>query len=393
MKLFAVMMIKDEEENLKRCIPTIKPFVDEIIVVDTGSTDRTVEYLKAQGAKVFEHPWEDDYSIHRNQGIQHAKDEGADWIFIVDADEELIGEIPLSDIRRKLESSPADCKVLTLRLDDIQKGKVVMTFPTPRFFDVDVVQYKNFIHNKPKYGESKVGALTGCYLNHYGYDEEAMGPEKTKIKSERRTALLLKKQKDEPDNIEIYFYLSQDYSLRNDNQNAIKSGTEYIERCKKVDVTPNSNVYYTALRSAMNLGWKKTAAEILAMAITDASDYIDIAFITVEMGFWINRMELVESGATHYMELYFRMEQGEFQTRQEFVFTHNIDSLAYIVNSLAMIKLQQGVFQLTNLKGIFPAVSENLKPKIKSALRLNLEQLNLLSLMDMIEDVPGAITP
>jgi len=55
--------------------------------------------------------------------------------------------------------------------------------------------------------------------------------------------------------------------------------------------------------------------------------------------------------------------------------------------------LQQGVFQLTNLKGIFPAVSENLKPKIKSALRLNLEQLNLLSLMDMIEDVPGAITP
>ena len=64
------MMVKDEEENLKRCLPSIQEIADELIVVDTGSSDSTVDIAKSFGAKVYHHPWENDFSKHWNQSIK-----------------------------------------------------------------------------------------------------------------------------------------------------------------------------------------------------------------------------------------------------------------------------------------------------------------------------------
>ena len=83
----ACMMVKNEEAFLPRCLESIKDVVDEIIVVDTGSTDRTAEIAKSYGAKVYHHPWENNFSKHRNQSISYAT---GDWIFILDGDEEVI---------------------------------------------------------------------------------------------------------------------------------------------------------------------------------------------------------------------------------------------------------------------------------------------------------------
>ena len=81
----ACMMVKDEENNLPRCLSSIRDLVEEIIVVDTGSSDNTVKIAKEFGARVFHHPWEDNFSKHRNQSISYAT---KDWTFIIDADEE-----------------------------------------------------------------------------------------------------------------------------------------------------------------------------------------------------------------------------------------------------------------------------------------------------------------
>ena len=97
--LSACMIVRDEENNLHRCLTSIKDVVDEIVVVDTGSEDRTVEIAKSFGAKVFHHPWEGDFSKHRNQSISYAKGK---WIFIIDADEELILDQPASVVQQLL---------------------------------------------------------------------------------------------------------------------------------------------------------------------------------------------------------------------------------------------------------------------------------------------------
>ena len=78
------MIVKDEEANLARCLASVKPIVDEMVVVDTGSKDRTRDIAEFFGARVYEFEWSNDFAAARNFSISKAK---GDWILIMDADE------------------------------------------------------------------------------------------------------------------------------------------------------------------------------------------------------------------------------------------------------------------------------------------------------------------
>ncbi|MFZ7125417.1 MAG: glycosyltransferase [Desulfobacterales bacterium] len=78
------MIVKDEEKHLSRCLASLKPIVDEIIVVDTGSTDSTKHIASIFGAKVFDFKWNNDFAAARNYSLQKAT---GDWILVMDADE------------------------------------------------------------------------------------------------------------------------------------------------------------------------------------------------------------------------------------------------------------------------------------------------------------------
>ena len=78
------MIVKNEELNLAKCLMSVKPVADEIIVVDTGSTDKTKAIATALGAKVFDFPWTNDFSEARNYSLSKAS---SDWILVLDADE------------------------------------------------------------------------------------------------------------------------------------------------------------------------------------------------------------------------------------------------------------------------------------------------------------------
>jgi len=78
------MIIKDEERYLARCLASVKPIVDEMIVVDTGSVDRSKEIAITFGAQVYDYEWENDFAAARNFSISKASSE---WIFILDGDE------------------------------------------------------------------------------------------------------------------------------------------------------------------------------------------------------------------------------------------------------------------------------------------------------------------
>ena len=80
----ACIIVKNEETDLPRCLMSLRPLAAEIIVVDTGSTDRTRDIATAFGARVFEESWTGDFSAARNSSLQQAE---GDWILVVDADE------------------------------------------------------------------------------------------------------------------------------------------------------------------------------------------------------------------------------------------------------------------------------------------------------------------
>ena len=78
------MIVKNEEKYIAKCLASVKPIVDEMIVVDTGSTDRTKDIAEAFGAKTYDFQWDNDFAKARNYSISKAE---GDWIFVLDADE------------------------------------------------------------------------------------------------------------------------------------------------------------------------------------------------------------------------------------------------------------------------------------------------------------------
>lgn len=86
MGLSLCMIVRDEAENLPRCLASVRGVVDEMIVLDTGSTDRTITIAQDQGARVYSWVWQHDFAAARNESLKYAK---GDWILVLDADEEL----------------------------------------------------------------------------------------------------------------------------------------------------------------------------------------------------------------------------------------------------------------------------------------------------------------
>src|SRR5713101_5167076 len=78
------VIVKNEETHLAACLDSVAGLVDEIVVVDTGSTDGTKAIAQSRGARVFDFPWVDSFAAARNESIRHATSE---WIFWMDADE------------------------------------------------------------------------------------------------------------------------------------------------------------------------------------------------------------------------------------------------------------------------------------------------------------------
>src|SRR5262249_61212837 len=78
------MIVRNEEKNLPECLACVRDLVDEMVVLDTGSTDRTKEIAREMGAKVFEFPWIDHFAAARNECLHRASGE---WIFWLDADD------------------------------------------------------------------------------------------------------------------------------------------------------------------------------------------------------------------------------------------------------------------------------------------------------------------
>jgi GT2 family glycosyltransferase/cytochrome c-type biogenesis protein CcmH/NrfG len=82
--LSVCMIVKNEEEHLVKCLKSVRDVVDEMIVVDTGSTDKTIDIARVFGAQVFDFEWNDDFSSARNLSLSKAT---GDWILVLDADE------------------------------------------------------------------------------------------------------------------------------------------------------------------------------------------------------------------------------------------------------------------------------------------------------------------
>ncbi|MDO8141100.1 MAG: glycosyltransferase family 2 protein, partial [Candidatus Brocadiales bacterium] len=216
-KISACMIVKNEEEFLPNCLNSIKDVVDEIIIVDTGSTDNTVTIAKEFKAKVYHHPWNDSFSEARNHCLNHAS---GDWILQIDADEELEqADIP----KLRLAISDNRYNGIIIAIQSIIKDGM-HTFYHPRIFRRGKGFYKDIIHEQTIIEGERLP--TEIRLYHYGYN---LDEKKMRIKWQRTTHLLKKQIAQNKHDSFAWFNLVRNYRIQDSFQDGINAGEEALK--------------------------------------------------------------------------------------------------------------------------------------------------------------------
>lgn len=206
------MIVKNEEKNIRQALSWGKGIVSEQIVVDTGSTDQTIEIARQMGAKVFSFSWIDDFAAAKNYAISLAEYE---WIALLDADEFFSSE-DASKLLSYIENISDDYDSIVTRwihLDN--KGQVLAADSQIRVFrNLESLRYQRRIHEyltKTDGSQNRAcDATAELSILHTGYGDQENQQKKG---SQRNLRLIKAELTDHPDDWEMYGYLGNEYDL------------------------------------------------------------------------------------------------------------------------------------------------------------------------------------
>jgi tetratricopeptide (TPR) repeat protein len=208
------MIVKNEEKHLARCLHSVKPVVDEIVIVDTGSTDRTKDIGVAFGAHVADFPWVDDFSKARNFALSQAS---GDWILSLDADE-IISARDHDKFRNIIDSAQTGPAAFCIRTRNYtrhvnavgwqpntgeypeEEGPGWIPSDKVRLFTNDArIRFSHPVHElvEPALRKLKI-AVSTCDIpvHHYGKLQEGQTHEKTRVYSNLSRKKLKKTHRD-----------------------------------------------------------------------------------------------------------------------------------------------------------------------------------------------------
>ncbi len=203
------MIVKNEEKYLPGCLESARPFVDEIIIVDTGSTDSTVAIAEQYGAKVFRFPWNGNFSDARNVSIRHAT---SDWILYLDADERLLTG---NEMRGLMPTQSTIAYSVSIRSKHIlPSGTVEQVNQYQRFFRRHPkIFFEGVVHEQvlPSLMRMKKN-IASCelFIEHLGYGESL---EKINEKCLRNSEMLLRQLEKNPYDYYAHYQLGNTYGV------------------------------------------------------------------------------------------------------------------------------------------------------------------------------------
>ncbi|MCI9360285.1 MAG: glycosyltransferase [Hungatella sp.] len=222
LRISQCMIVKDEEQNIERALSWGKEILWEQIVVDTGSTDRTVELAEKAGAKVYSFLWTDDFAAAKNFALDKAR---GDWIAFLDADEYLTPQDArkIFQVLKGLPSGKFDGISMGCQNLD-EQGRIFSSGTLIRFFrNTPQLRYRRRIHEQLEAAGGRklhIGDVTKeISIFHTGYQNKVL-TEKTK--EGRNFRLIAKELEDHPDSYEMMGYMGDEYFSNGDYGEAEK---------------------------------------------------------------------------------------------------------------------------------------------------------------------------
>lgn len=190
------MIVKNEEKNLAACLDSAKKIYDELIIVDTGSSDRTIEIAERFGAKVFHFDWDNDFSAARNYSLDQATGE---WVFILDADERLL---PLDCYRIQWAMLSGEADLYSCYTVNHSRDGNAGNYHVLRLFRrLPGLTYESPLHHTLVPAAIRLNLLqaqTNICVQHYGYDLDEAG---WKAKNERNLRILQESIRNDPSDL------------------------------------------------------------------------------------------------------------------------------------------------------------------------------------------------
>lgn len=269
------MIVCNEEKNLKRCLKSVKGFADEIIAVDTGSTDSTKSILEEYGAKVFDYVWKDDFSVARNYNISKSS---GDFILFLDADEkaEISKPSALKDYLNKTEYDLIPMRMVHFygkRPADTRHAHFSCGL---RLVRNNSIRFFGKIHEKIDIAGKRIDptntAQQHIRILHYGYMNNAYKKKKD------RNLMILRGSDIAQDDPWTHYYLAAEYFRQGKINAAYKEINSSIILFLSRGLKPPSLVYklkYNLLILAHNY---PDAYNGIGKAITLYPDYVDLHF-------------------------------------------------------------------------------------------------------------------
>ncbi|MCM1173596.1 MAG: glycosyltransferase [Blautia sp.] len=212
------IIARNEEKNIEKCLAPLMPYHFEIIVVDTGSTDRTKEIARKYTDLIYDFEWVNDFSAARNFSLKKASH---NYVLILDCDE-FLTEIDLDAVCQAIEEHPRGVGML-LRHSYYDNHGMRVSYPdrVERLFHKRHYHYTLSIHEQVTSSKTG-GTLFERYdipltVDHVGY---CGGMESMLQKVERNNSLLLKEIEKNPDDPYFYFQIGQSYNAIEDYENA-----------------------------------------------------------------------------------------------------------------------------------------------------------------------------
>ena len=239
LRLSLCMIVRDEEEMLPRCLAAVAGAVDEIVIVDTGSIDATIEIARSFGARVIEHEWTGSFAEARNVSFAAA---GGDWLMYLDADEVLVRED--AELLRSLTGRTwreAFYLSETNYTGDQEDGSAVAHNALRVFRNRPEYRFEGRVHEQiahrlPGYLPERLEA-TSVRVEHYGY----LGVvRESREKSRRNIELLRLQQAESPPSPFLHYNLGCEYAAAGGRAAAL---AEFERSWKLLQALPDRDSY------------------------------------------------------------------------------------------------------------------------------------------------------
>ncbi|MBX7148475.1 glycosyltransferase [bacterium] len=358
-KISLCMIVKNEEEVLSRALESVKGLVDEMIIVDTGSTDNTKDIALSYGARVYDYVWDNNFSNARNYSLSKAEGE---WILVLDADEAL-SVSSHSLIRELLDTTPnryfkliqtnyiTDTSHIHFQFNSLAEEEAAgyigyIEVPIVRLFKNSAdIRYEGIIHEQiPVYKNMAGLADTSIRIHHYGFYK------KTGIsqKNDLYLTLALEKCEQEPSNWHHHYELGNQWWGLGNKEKALQAYEQaYSLNKNSVDVMLSlASLYY------QNLDYKKSISlflDIVKLEPTNSHIFTTFPTILFTAGFTQEALNICGQGQEilkgnpiyHFNRAVLLQNVGNFEDA-----LHHYQSALYKKYRVEEVYLQSGMCHL-----------------------------------------------